>query len=214
MGLHHMNGRSKVFLRENRKWPKPVYALWSILLILILLSSCGDDEPAPTAPPPTVAATQAPAATATSESAKTSPLSAAESPLAPTSPLSAAATNATTGSLSGQIVVHAKDGDKSVQEMIIALAAVIRDDKGIAKVAGYDASNSPNTLTDAEGKFTISDVPPGTYALILDAVLKSHMLTYPATEETILVDIKAGESASTGLLEYDSLPLPGYSAEE
>lgn len=204
-----------MFVRKSGKGLKQQSVLWAILIALIVLSSCGGDEPETTAVPPT---STAPATEAAPPTATISPLSAAESPLnAPASPLAAPASqksgDATTGGVTGQIVVHTKDGTKPVSEMILALAAVIRDDKGIAKVAGYDAANAPSTLTDTEGKFQVDDVAPGTYALILDAVLKSHMLTYPGTEETILIDVKAGEVVSTSLLEYDGLPLPGFSAE-
>lgn len=210
-GANVRSGDFTVSITENGKRIKPIGLFLAMLVVLLIFSSCGSDEPEAATATPAVPATHTVSPLPIAASASTSPLSAPESPLPPAAEQRTG--DATTGVVTGQIIVHAKDGDKPVNNMIFALAVVLRDEDGVAKVAGYDAANSPKTVTDAQGNFLIEDVPVGTYTLILDAVLKSHMLSYPSTEETILVEVKAGEVTNTGLLEYDSLPLPGFSSE-
>jgi hypothetical protein len=44
----------------------------------------------------------------------------------------------------------------------------------------------------------------------VDSVTAAVMLVDPATDESIIVDVKASEAVDVGLLEYESLEIPGY----
>jgi len=182
-------------------------------------------EEAPAQDPTT--AEEASAEKAAASGQEESPLDAPESPLAgPESPLDApespleepaveppaldAITGAETGALIGRILVSNSNGENPVVNMKVALAEVIRDEEGVARVAGYEPAVARRTASDDLGRFALNELDPGTYAIILDAVITSIMLNDPVTGETILVDIKAGEVVDLGRLDYESLALPGY----
>lgn len=208
-----------------------------LIFAVVILAACGRDRGA--APEATSAPTEA-AAPATAEPAaqeptaeaaaaqetaepeqETSPLNAPESPLdAPDSPLTApivveppaldAKTSAESGGVTGRLMVLS-GGERPVVNMIVGLAEVIRDDDGVPRVAGYDAANAFRTTTDDFGRFAIDEVAPGTYAIIVDAVITSIMLADPVTGDPILVDVEPDSVVDIGRLDYDSLALPGYS---
>ncbi len=197
-----------------------VFPILLVTLSLLAFAACGGDEeptPAPTiaaAPAPTETPTPAPTATAASQ--PESPLGAPESPLPtpttdPTAPQGA--TDSSTGAVLGQLAVTGLPGYRYVVDTIVGLAPVIRDDNGLPKAAGYEASTAPKAVTDAAGRFGIGNVEPGTYSIILDAVITSYQLDDETSGDTILVEVKAGEVVDLGLLEFTSLPIPGYAEE-
>ncbi len=204
-------------------WP---YGLLTIFVAMALvLGGCGGGDETATAVPvapteaPTATAVQATATTATEPTAAPqqaesplSPLAAPESPLAPAAILPEMNPEMTEadGAVTGRVVVVRPSGESvPVTNVIMGLAEVIRDESGVPKVAGYEPSAAPRADVDEAGQFVLSRVPPGTYALILDAVITQAMLTDPATGDTILIDVKPNEVIELGQLEYDSLPLPG-----
>ncbi len=120
-------------------------------------------------------------------------------------------TSETTGAAVGQVLIAGAEGVRPATQVYVALAALIADKEGVPRVAGYDAAAAPRELTLEDGSFVISDVPTGTYGIILDAVLTSVLLNEPGTERSLLIEIKAGEVTDVGTLEYESLGLPGMS---
>lgn len=196
-----------------------------VSLALMILVGCGGDEAEPTpttaptvaaAPAPTDTPTPAPAPTATATSQAESPLDAPESPLPtptkdPTAPQGAV--DGATGAILGQLAVTGNPGFRYVVDTLVGLAPIIRDDNGMPKAAGYEPSSAPKAMTDAAGRFAISNVEPGVYSIILDAVITSYQLNDEKSGETILVEAKAGEVIDLGLLEFASLPIPGYTEE-
>jgi len=109
----------------------------------------------------------------------------------------------------GRIILNRPEGEVSVADMIMGLAEVIRDDKGMPKASGYEPSAAPRTITDALGRFVLNNLKPGTYTLILDGVTVQYQLADEATGETIMVDVKPGEVIDLGTLRYKNLPVPG-----
>ena len=157
-----------------------------LLVVALLLGGCGGGDQATPA-----AATAAPAEATTEAAAQattaitttiptTSAIIALESPLAPSSPLPTPAEKpaptSNAGSIVGRILVNKPDGQVAVADMLIGLAEVIRDENGVAKVGGYEPSRTIRVYTDAYGRFVMNDVKPGTYTLILDAVLNQYQL--------------------------------------
>lgn len=203
-----------------------------LLVITLVLAACGGGEeptPAPVQPTATAAApatqaapateaVQAPAATnvaATSAATDQAAVVAPVSPLsAPTSPLPTPGTTpkptATTGALQGRILLTRPEGEIAVADMVVGLAEVIRDEQGVARVSGYEPAGKNRTTTDAYGRFILNDIKPGTYTLILDAVVLQYQLANETTGETIMVEIKPNETTDIGTLKYASLPLPGF----
>ena len=108
------------------------------------------------------------------------------------------------GSVTGQLLLN----NKGVNDVLLYLAGVLKDKSGKDIVAGLDRVSSPNISTDSEGKFNFVNVPPGRYALILDAATTQYLLNYPNKETTIFVDVVVGKVIDLGALNYDTLPLP------
>lgn len=190
--------------------------LTSLLLSLIavlVLTGCGGQEPAPEATPTQAASAEAATEMATEAVAGVSPLEPASPLAAPASPLPSpeaeAAPTSDAGSIIGRILVVKPEGEIEVADMIIGLAEVIRDENGVARVGGYEPSRAPRASTDAYGRFIFNDVKPGTYTLILDAIVTQYQLADEKSGNTIMTDVKAGEVADLGTMEYSSLPVPG-----
>lgn len=132
-----------------------------------------------------------------------------ESPLAiPELPTPEPQTSDTTGALVGQLVVRGPQGVTPVRDTTIGLAEVIRDEQGVMRVSGYDLATPNRASTDAAGQFVISNVPTGTYTIIVDAVVTQIQLDSAKTGETIIVDIAPNKVTDLGLLSYESLPIP------
>jgi hypothetical protein len=210
---------------------------WQILAMTMLalaIGGCGRDaEPAAPAvaataipaPAGELAATDAPgqAEEASAAAAFDSPLVAAgASPLAtpvadspvptPTPEVSGVSgkTSATTGAVTGRILISRDGVDIPVGEMIIGLAEIIVDDEGVARASGYSPDTAKKGTTDEAGGFAVNEVPAGLYSLILDAVITSYQLESPLNGETILIEIEPGEVTDLGVLRYNSLPVPGF----
>ena len=182
-----------------------------LLIAALLLAGCGGDE-APSAA--TEGAAQATTVITTTLPTTTTDVIALVSPLAPSSPLPTPAEKpvptSDTGSIVGRILINRPEGQIAVADILIGLAEVIRDENGVAKVGGYEPSNTIRVYTDAYGRFVMNDVKPGTYTLILDAVVNQSQLSDDKTGNTILAEVKAGEVTDLGTLNYSSLPIPGF----
>lgn len=186
-----------------------------LFITALVLGGCGGGQT-----PPAAGETAAPEAVeaATTSITTTIPTTSAvialESPLAPSSPLPTPAENpvptSNAGSIVGRILITKPDGQIAVSDMLIGLAEVIYDEDGAAKVGGYEPSRAIRVYTDAYGRFVMNDVKPGTYTLILDAVVNQYQLSDETTGNTILAEVKAGEVTDLGTLNYSSLPIPGF----
>jgi hypothetical protein len=95
-----------------------------------------------------------------------------------------------------------------VPNIVLDLAEVIKDDTGQDIIAGLDRVNSPNTVTDGQGNFAFINVKAGRYALILDIITNQFLLNYPGREDSIIVQVEAGQEVNLGDLNFDDLPVP------
>ncbi|MGL4650144.1 MAG: hypothetical protein ACRC1H_12095 [Caldilineaceae bacterium] len=191
-----------------------IFPLLVLMLALAVLAGCGggDDEEAAGAP-----AAEAPADASVAQGGSPlivsggSPLPTPGSPL-PTPGASGmvGVAGAETGAIVGRILVGRDTGDVPVAGLTVGLADVIRGEDGIARASGY-APDTPNrSATDDGDGFAINNVPPGTYTLILDAVITSYQLADPVSGDTILVEVQPGESVDIGVLRFETLPIPGF----
>jgi hypothetical protein len=145
-------------------------------------------------------------------SAQESPLSAMDSPLFTPPPMSEPTVTDETGGVMGALIVVKPTGEVlPVTEQFVALGEIILDDQGEERFAGYSASSAPRELTNEFGQFAIGDVPPGKYVLVLDVVVSAFLLNDSETGQGRMVDIVAGEVLDLGTLQYESLPIFGYS---
>ncbi len=134
-------------------------------------------------------------------------------PIAAEPPALDAQTTTETGAVIGRIMLMNENETLPVSNMRVALADVLLDDDGIPRIAGYDAANAYKTTSDDLGRFSIEEVPPATYAIILDAVTTSILLADPITGDPILIEIDADALTDVGRLNYESLDLPKYKRE-
>lgn len=110
--------------------------------------------------------------------------------------------------ITGVLLSTADGTARPIAHVSIYLAEALKDAAGIERVASYSPMDSPRAFTDAEGRFWFYNVKPGRYGLILDAVVQGFLLSKPGTEESLLIDAKAGQITDLGNLSYDSLPVP------
>lgn len=191
-----------------------LYFLLVLLLAVAMVAGCGggDDEEAAGAP-----AAEAPADASVAQGGSPlivsggSPLPTPGSPLAtPGASGMVGVAGADTGAIVGRLLVGRDTGDVPVAGLTVGLADVIRGEDGIARASGYAADTPNRSTTDEGGGFAINNIPPGTYTLILDAVITSYQLADPDSGDTILVEVQPGESVDIGILRFDTLPIPGF----
>lgn len=125
-------------------------------------------------------------------------------------------TSATTGAVSGQIIAQTTEGDYiPVAGYTMGLATLVpRSDGDGDMAAAYDPSSSPTTKTNESGQFVFNDMEPGRYGLILDAVVNQALLSYPDGADegrgSLLIEVEADQHLDLGVLQYDSLPIHGF----
>jgi hypothetical protein len=111
------------------------------------------------------------------------------------------------GRVSGVLQVGTKEDRQPAQNIILYLAETIKDSTGTDSVAALDRIRSPRTVSDDKGHFVFSNVPPGTYGLVIDLITTSYLLRQPDADKPLLIQVSAGEETDLGTLLYDSLPL-------
>ena len=99
-------------------------------------------------------------------------------------------------------------GSQPAKNALLYLAETVKDSAGKDSFAAMDRIRSPKTVTDDQGRFVFSNVPPGNYGLILDVITNSYLLMKPGSEEVLLIEVSAEKQVDLGTLLYDSLPLP------
>jgi len=204
-------------MRSMRQLIFPVLVL---LLALAMIAGCGggDEEEAASVPGevPVVVQGGSPILTPTISPLPTgSPLPTPGSPLAtPGSSGLVGVAGVDTGAVTGRILVAREAGDIPIAGIIVGLAEVLVGEDGVARASGYSPDTPNRITTDDSGGFAINNVPPGIYSIILDAVVTSYQLADPESGNTILVEVQAGSVEDIGVLRFDSLPLPGFSASE
>jgi hypothetical protein len=109
--------------------------------------------------------------------------------------------------VTGVLQVGANGESQPAKNALLYLAETVKDSTGRDSFAALDRIRSPRTVTDDQGGFVFSNVPPGNYGLILDAITNSYLLTKPGSEEALLIEVSAEKQVGLGTLLYESLPL-------
>lgn len=150
-------------------------------------------------------------ASTTSNATSGAPVSPLSSPLAqptPTAtPIPRFETEEGTGVVTGYLLLQTEEGVKPVYDVVIALAPILRDAAGNEAVVGYDRIGAPRDITDENGFFAITGVPPDRYGFILDVVVSSYLLAQPDGSGDMLITMEGGEQIDMGPLVYHMLPL-------
>lgn len=100
-----------------------------------------------------------------------------------------------------------KENPRATQNAILYLGVVMMVD-GTPVAGRLNRSEAIGTKTDANGLFIFTDVPEGTYILILDRISDSFMLQHPDTGEEMLIEVDGGQVIDLGNLVYTQLPIP------
>jgi hypothetical protein len=73
-------------------------------------------------------------------------------------------------------------------------------------MASIEKSTAPKALSNTNGQFTFTGVPPGRYALALDLITNTIVLRHPTDEGDLLIEVTEGETTDLGELIYADLP--------
>ncbi len=113
-----------------------------------------------------------------------------------------------TATIVGHLMVN-KEAPVPIETTLLALAKVIPGPDGTPMVARFNRNEAPHTLTDENGLFVFTNIPPGQYAIIVDRISDAFMLNHPDTGEDFIISAVADEVTDLGAITYNTLP--GYS---
>jgi hypothetical protein len=186
-----------------------VYTLAGIILILLGTTACSSKARTTTAevstPPPVLV----------DSSTQTSPLPAVKA-------MAAETVNESTGSpipgpnidfdnleahsVGGILMLGDSNNKKPVGGAILYLGDTVADTSGQENLVAMDRVSSPRTITNDQGQFVFTDVPAGTYGLILDQISTSYILLQPGSSRAILIEVVEDQPTNLGELLFDELP--------
>ena len=153
-----------------------------VLFLFVLATACCRSKTTPTPPPPGVSA----ALTTTPNLITVIPTPASDY-----------------CTITGVLLVE--PGPKPVASTLLALGGVV-ENNGTPMLASLEAT-SPRALTDINGRFVFTNIPPGKYTLILDKVFESYLLNHPKDQSDLLIIPEAGQVFDLGNLVYSELPI-------
>jgi hypothetical protein len=107
------------------------------------------------------------------------------------------------------VLLRNRDTPVPASRVLLYLGSVYFDAQGTPLAAGLDKKTALRTQSDELGRFLFSNVPDGTYVLILDRGYEAFLLNDPTTGKDMLVKIVAGRPVDLGDLIYQTLPGDG-----
>jgi hypothetical protein len=78
------------------------------------------------------------------------------------------------------------------------LAKVLTNAEGVAGLVEMDRASAPSAELNANGEFAFTDVAPGSYGVMLDTVQGPQLLNDPATGNSIVIEVVAGQVLDLG----------------
>jgi hypothetical protein len=109
--------------------------------------------------------------------------------------------------IQGTIIVDMNGKTIPIKDTNLFLSPILKDKNGIERVAQFDRSQCPFTQSDDQGSFVFTNVPEGRYALILDKVVQSFLMTETTSDYSLTITAKAGQVTDLKTLHYHSLPV-------
>jgi hypothetical protein len=109
-------------------------------------------------------------------------------------------------SVGGILMLGDSNNKKPVGGAILYLGDTVADTSGQENLVAMDRVSSPRTITNDQGQFVFTDVPAGTYGLILDQISTSYILLQPGSSRAILIEVVEDQPTNLGELLFDELP--------
>lgn len=103
------------------------------------------------------------------------------------------------GSITGVLL---DEEGKPISDLGIFVANLTQGPQANSKIISFQINSSKRGLTDAQGNFTINDVPVGSYSLASFTPAQTTLIPAPgdAAGSAILVEVKAGRVTNVGTL--------------
>lgn len=192
------------------KSPLPIVS-FSILLATLLLAGCGQLEPAPVETAPSQAEAESPPALEAYPAATTPTLfdysqdegyPAPETRAAPEElPESLEVPEPADGRgvVTGQLLTPGPGGTPYIGALYLA-NTIPSDQQGFPPIIAFSDQTDPLAVQDRTGRFLFSDVPPGTYALVIWNPVASTVIEEPGTNDYMLFEVTAGEVIDLGVI--------------
>lgn len=111
--------------------------------------------------------------------------------------------NASSGTVSGQVLANSNKAP--IGQTPIYLAQIHWDDEHKSAAYVLNISQSPAALTDQNGFFTFTTVPPNEYALIVGQYDGNNDVVRESDGNARIYRIEAGKSIDTGAVEVNPI---------
>lgn len=112
-------------------------------------------------------------------------------------------TDPSLGQVTGELYLNGKP----VNEAVLFLANIAKNDQGQDSVVMVDLNTKLRASTSNEGKFLFVNIPKNHYALVLVEFPNSYLLMKPGTQDSITLNVVEGKTEDLGRLDYDNLPV-------
>ncbi len=90
---------------------------------------------------------------------------------------------------------------RPLSDHVLYLAVLLKPlEAGKLSVAALDPTADPRAVSDAEGKFTFTNIEPGTYALAFATPTGTALIIDPKTEKEIVFTVEAGGTVDLGTI--------------
>jgi hypothetical protein len=181
-----------------------------ILLWLVLLTACSPAAPTPT-PTPAAPAIQTPTeASSTAPYPYPAPTARPAAYPAPTINPASLPTNvpaeqligADFGAITGQLL---DTEGQPIAGLSVFLATVTEGPTPDAPVVSFSLQSSPRATADAEGRFVLGNVAPGTYSLAVWTPASASLIPAPSGEQdsAIQVDVSSNQVTDVGVIRIE-----------
>jgi hypothetical protein len=192
------------------KSPLPIITML-ILLAALLLAGCGQLDPAPVEPAPAQTEAAAPPAVEAYPAGATptpfdynqdegypAPETSAPPEQLPES-LEIPEPAGDRGAVTGQLLTPGPGGNPYIGALYLA-STIQSDQEGFPPIVAFSDQTDPVAVQDQTGRFLFSDVPPGTYALVIWNPVASTVIEEPGTNDYMVFEVKAGEVTDLGVI--------------
>jgi hypothetical protein len=90
---------------------------------------------------------------------------------------------------------------RPLSDRVLYLAGLLEPlQEGKLSVAALDPASDPRAITDASGRFTFTNIKPGTYALAFATPTGTVLIVDPKTEREIVFSVEAGGTVDLGTI--------------